>query len=159
DLQPGFAALDNSTQALTVVQWNRLGNGAPDFVFPVADPFQYAGNNVIDASQLYAGIPNGQLPPIGLAIYRGPGNAPIPGSQAGDQIAGGSGNNTLLGERGPNQIYGADGFNVNLITRALQVVTANASTNPDRDPLAAGNNLIYGNVPGDNTTTDSFGDY
>jgi hypothetical protein len=157
DLQPGFAAL--ASGAHTIVQWNWLGNGAPDFVFPVANPFQYAGNNVINASQLYAGIPNGQLPPIGLTVYGGPGNDIILGSQAGDQIAGGSGNNTILGERGANDIYGADGFNVNLITRQLQIVTTNSSTYPDRDPLQAGNNLIYGNIPGDYTTTDVYGDY
>jgi hypothetical protein len=157
NIGPGFAALGSGSY--TVVQWNRLGNGAPDFVFPVANPYQYAGNNVIDASQLYADIPDGQLPPIGLTIYGGPGNDTIIGSQAGDQIAGGSGNNVIQGGRGANDIYGADGFNVNLITRALQIVTTNSSSNPDHDPLKAGNNLIYGQGPGQYTKTDPYGDY
>jgi hypothetical protein len=156
DLKPGFAALLSGTH--TIVQWNRLGNGSPDFIFPVANPFLYAGNNYIDASQLYANIPNGQLPPIGVTIYGGPGNNTILGSQAGDLIAGGGGNNTIFGDRGPNQIYGADGFNVNPITRDLQVVTTNASIYPDRDLLKAGNNLIYGDHPGAKQT-DSYGDY
>ena len=34
---------------------NEVGNASPDFIFPVADAFRYAGNNVIDASADFGG--------------------------------------------------------------------------------------------------------
>ena len=126
---------------------NQLGNGTPDFVFPVADPFRYAGNNVIDASADFANVPDSQLPSVGIIAYGGPGNDTIIGSQASDFLAGGSGNNTIWGERGNNQIYGNDGINVNVITRALTFPTENASSYPNADPLIAGANLLYGDSP------------
>ncbi len=70
-----------------------IGNGTPDFIFPVADPFRYAGNDYIDATALFAAVPNGQVPSVGVTLYGGAGNDTIVGSQANDFIAGGSGNN------------------------------------------------------------------
>ena len=55
-------------------------------------------------------------------------------------------------------IFGANGVNTNVITRAVSFPTVNTSTYEDADPLVAGNNLIYGDVP-NATTTDRFGDY
>src|SRR5262249_53370536 len=50
-----------------------LGNGTPHYFMPVGIPFQYAGNDVIDASALFANTPKSQLPTVGLTIYGGPG--------------------------------------------------------------------------------------
>jgi len=154
----------------------QLGNGTPDFILPVADTFKYAGNNFIDASADFpiaqlsstsvpnAGVPEGQVPSVGLVLYGGPGNNTIYGSQASDFIAGGSGNTTVYGERGQNQILGSDGVNVNVISRAITFPTANTSVFPNADPLLCGpaacNNLIYGNTPGaGEVVTDRFADY
>jgi hypothetical protein len=109
----------------------QLGNGTPDFIFPVANTFKYAGNNVLDASQDFpivplsttsvpnAGVPEGQVPSVGVILYGGPGNNTIYGSQAPDFIAGGSGNTTIWGGRGDNQLLGSDGVNVDVITRGI----------------------------------------
>jgi Ca2+-binding RTX toxin-like protein len=164
-----------------------LGNGSTDFIFPVADPFNYAGNNVINASADFANVPEGQLPSVGLVIYGGPGNSTIYGSQASDYIAGGSGNNTIYGGRGDNQLLGNDGLNVDVITRAISFPTVNGSSYPNADPLTCApsscNDVIYGDgsgtgiapsvqptdiygspIYGDGPTageltTDQFGDY
>src|SRR5712692_8730116 len=157
----------------------QLGNGTPDFIFPVADPFKFAGNNVLDASADFpnaslpsgsvpnVGVPEGQVPSVGVILYGGPGNNTIYGSQAPDFIAGGSGNTTVYGERGDNQILGSDGINVDIITRTLSFPTANTSVYPNADVLLCGqtptptcNNLIYGNTPGaGEVVTDRFADY
>ena len=146
----------------------QLGNGSPDFIFPVADPFVHNGNNFINASADFATVPEGQVPSVGLILYGGPGNNTIYGSQAPDYIAGGSGNATIYGERGDNQILGNDGINVDVITRAVSFPTVNVSTFPDADPLLCSqspaphcNNLVFGDTPGTagETTTDRFGDY
>src|SRR5260370_7558956 len=46
----------------------QLGNGTPDFIFPVADPFRFFGNNVIDASADFpiAPLPAGTTPTVGV---------------------------------------------------------------------------------------------
>src|SRR5262249_8062789 len=122
DLQPAFLSLSGgttSTLTRTVVERNRLGQGADFFVFPLAQEYTYAGNDVIDAHNLFAGVPGGQLPTAGFIAYGGLGDDTIIGSQAGDQLAGGSGNDTILGQRGIDHIYGDNGFNVDVITRVL----------------------------------------
>ena len=117
---------------------NRVGNSAPFFVFPLANPYLYSGNDVIDAHLLdWTDSPAttstaGSLRPIGVTIFGGPGNDTIIGSQTGDQLAGGSGDDTILGQRGEDIIYGDSGFNVNLITRELSVATL--GNGPDRLP-------------------------
>jgi hypothetical protein len=120
---------------------NVIGNASPDFIFPVANSFRYAGNNVIDASADFANVPEDQVPSVGLILYAGPGNDTVPthntiyGSQAPDFIAGGSGNTTIYGERGDNQLLGNDGLNVDVITRAISFPVANTSIYPNADPL------------------------
>src|SRR5581483_3695629 len=91
-----------------------LGNGTPNFFLPVGNPFRYAGNDVIDASALFAGVPAGQLPSVGFTAYGGRGDDTIFGSQAGDHLAGGSGDDVIFGGGGIDQVYGDDGVNVNL---------------------------------------------
>ena len=63
--------------------------GVPDederFVFPLADPFDFAGHDVIDASANAAHI----------TAYGGAGDDTIVGSQAGDFLAGGSGDDLI----------------------------------------------------------------
>jgi len=135
-----------------------IGNGTPDYIFPVADTFRYAGNDVIDASALFAAVPNGQVPSVGVTLYGGAGNDTILGSQANDFIAGGSGNNVIEGERGQNQLFGSDGLNVQIISRTVSFPTVNASVYQDADHLLAGNNLMYGDTPG-SIRTDRFGDF
>src|SRR6185436_922351 len=85
DLSAVWATLVNG--AHNIVQRNRLGMNSDFFVFPLANPYLRAGNDVIDASALFAGIPAGQLPTVGLTVYGGIGNDRIIGSQAGDHLA------------------------------------------------------------------------
>ena len=140
---------------------NRVGNSAPFFVFPLANPFQYSGNDVIDAHLLdWSDAPAttsiaGSLRPIGVTIYGGAGDDTIIGSQTGDQLAGGSGNDTILGQRGQDIIYGDSGFNVDLITRLLTVAVTGtgpagypAAQFKNKDGLTAGKDLLYGEGPG-----------
>jgi Ca2+-binding RTX toxin-like protein len=163
DLQPAFLALlgDNDSVSLqrTVVERNRLGMAPDFFVFPLANQYTFDGNDVLDAHLLFANIPEGQLPAVGLTAYGGKGNDTIIGSSAGDHLAGGSGNDTIIGGRGVDHIYGDSGINVDVITRVLTVAQAAGNSHAfNLDGLTAGNDLIYGDAPG-STLTDAFGDY
>ena len=126
--------------------------GVPDederFVFGLASPFDHPGNDVIDARTLFATIPGGSLPTVGITAYGGAGNDTIYGSQAGDFLAGGSGDDTIVGGRGADQIYGDSGVNVDLILRELSIPTANASTARNADALAAGRDVLFGDGAG-----------
>ena len=142
---------------------NRVGNSAPFFVFPLANPYLYSGNDVIDAHLLDCDRrATDALRPIGVTIYGGPGNDLIIGSQTGDQLAGGSGDDTILGQRGQDIIYGDSGFNVDLITRAADASPSSAPARPatrrrsssNKDDLAAGNDLLYGEGPGSAPSAD-----
>src|SRR4030042_1773478 len=93
-------------------------NEDDEWVFPLADPYTYAGNDVIDASALFASVDSDDLPSVGLTIYGGAGDDMIIGSQAGDHQAGGSGDDIIYGQRGGDHIYGDSGVNVNILTRA-----------------------------------------
>jgi Ca2+-binding RTX toxin-like protein len=163
DLQPAFLALLNGNSSLTlqrtIVERNRLGQNADFFVFPLANQYTFDGNDVLDAHSLFASIPNGLLPAVGLTLYGGRGDDLIIGSAAGDHLAGGSGNDMIMGERGVDHIYGDSGINVDVITRVLTIAeTAGYSGASNLDPLFAGNDLIYGDAPG-STATDVYGDY
>ncbi|MFL5860054.1 MAG: hypothetical protein ACJ780_04640, partial [Solirubrobacteraceae bacterium] len=130
-----------------------VGNN-PNFVFPLAQPFQYSGNDVIDASALFAGLTtdatkaNNGLPTVGMTVYGGAGNDTILGSQTGDIVAGGSGNDTINGLRGNDLIYGDNGLNVDVLSRVISVVAVNGSALPNADNLFAGHDLIQGDGPG-----------
>jgi Ca2+-binding RTX toxin-like protein len=83
------------------------------WVFPLGNPFDHAGNDVIDASRLFAGVACTDaactnLPSVGVTIYGGAGNDTIIGSQAGDHLAGGSGDDLILGQRGNAPVEGVD---------------------------------------------------
>src|SRR5262249_54070877 len=67
---------------------NRVGGSAPFFVFPLANPYQYSGNDILDAHLLDLIDSTSALRPIGVTMYGGPGNDMIIGSQTGDQLAG-----------------------------------------------------------------------
>ena len=95
--------------------------------FPLADAFDLTGNDVVDASALFAGAPAGALPAIGLVIYGGPGDDVLIGSQAGDVIAGGSGDDLLIGGRGADLVYGDSGVEVDVLS-ALPVVFSGSIT-------------------------------
>jgi hypothetical protein len=136
------------TSSHSIAVANRVGNGAPFFVFALADPFQYFGNDVIDAHLAFSKADPTNLPSIGITAYGGPGNDTIIGTQTGDILAGGSGNDTIMGGRGQNQILGDDGINVDPITRQLSIVTINSSSFPNHDSLLAGQDLLYGDMPG-----------
>ena len=145
-------------------------NEDDEFVFPLANPYTYAGNDVIDASALFAGVDAADLPSVGFTAYGGAGDDLIIGSQAGDHLAGGSGDDTILGERGVDHIYGDSGVNVNILTRGLTIDTVDTSPKPTidlakisfinngttiepypspvRDDLTAGRDLIYGDGEG-----------
>ena len=163
NLKPAVLALLNgsASQVLTrtIVERNRLGQNADFFVFPLANQYTFNGNDVLDAHNLFATIPYGQLPAVGVTMYGGGGDDTIIGSAAGDHLAGGSGNDTIIGGRGADHIYGDSGINVDVITRVLTVAqTAGQSGATDLDKLTAGNDLIYGDARG-STATDVFGDY
>ncbi|MBK5565794.1 hypothetical protein [Ensifer sp. SSB1] len=138
-------------------------NEDDEWVFPLANPYKLAGNDVIDASALFAGVAGGALPSVGLTIYGGAGNDTIYGSQAGDHLAGGSGDDLIIGNRGVDHIYGDSGVNVNIFTRQLFIDTVDnsplPSANPNtdtngttikpvkssvRDLMEAGRDLIFG---------------
>ncbi|MBK8460093.1 MAG: hypothetical protein IPL43_07805 [Micropruina sp.] len=117
-------------------------NEDDEWVFGLADPYDYAGHDVIDASGLFATFPctvsSCLLPTIGFTAYGGAGNDLIIGSQAGDHLAGGSGDDTIIGQRGVDHIYGDSGFNVNILNRGLTVANVNSSPWPTLDPDALG---------------------
>jgi Ca2+-binding RTX toxin-like protein len=104
--------------------------------------FPNPGDDFIDASEAT----------LLIAIYGGPGNDTIYGSQAGDHIAGGSGNDTIYGQGGGDHIYGDSGFNIDmserlsLSTEILTVVTApEVDDNLETfDDLSAGADEIHG---------------
>jgi Ca2+-binding RTX toxin-like protein len=151
-------------------------NEDDEWVFPVANPYRYAGHDIIDAGALFASTPGNALPSIGLTIYGGAGNDLIIGSQASDHLAGGSGDDTILGQRGADHIYGDSGVNVDILTRTLTIVTSDASPGPTlggphirfinngttiqpypspvRDLLVAGRDTLYGEGAG--TKTDGL---
>src|SRR5262249_32751488 len=152
NLQPAFLALLNGSPSLTlqrtIVERNRLGQNADFFVFPLANQYTFDGNDVLDAHSLFATIPNGLLPAVGLTMYGGRGDDVLIGSTAGDHLAGGSGNDLIIGGRGADHVYGDSGINVDVITRVLTVAqTAGNSGASNLDPLFAGNDLIYGDAP------------
>jgi Ca2+-binding RTX toxin-like protein len=80
-----------------------LGNGTPSFFFPVASPYAFAGNDVIDGSA-HPGAAAGALRNAGIVAYGGAGDDTIIGTQGGDHLAGGSGNDTIRGQRGVDLI-------------------------------------------------------
>src|SRR5438093_7273979 len=120
-LFPAVAGASAVPGTFDVKVLNRVGNSASFFVFPLANPYQYSGNDVIEAHLLDRTDPTNALRPIGLTVYGGPGNDLIIGSETGDQLAGGSGDDTIMGQRGQDHIYGDSGFNLDLITRLLTV--------------------------------------
>ena len=91
-------------------------NEDDEWMFALGNPFRLAGNDVIDASALFADLACNatctNLPTVGITAYGGAGNDTIIGSQTGDYLAGGSGDDTILGLRGIDQIYGDSGVNV-----------------------------------------------
>ena len=105
-------------------------NEDDEWVFPLANPYTYAGNDVIDASALFASLADNELPSVGFVAYGGERNDLIIGSQAGDFLAGGSGDDEILGLRGADQIYGDSGVNVDILTRTLTISTSNTSPAP-----------------------------
>ena len=110
---PGRGRRRQRPQPLDVRVLNRVGNSAPFFVFPLANPYLYSGNDVDRRAPARLGRRRpSALRPIGLTIYGGPGDDTIVGSQTGDQLAGGSGNDTIMGQRGQDLISGDAGFNV-----------------------------------------------
>ena len=143
-------------------------NEDDEWVFPLADPFDYFGNDVIDARNLI-GATGVVLWSVGITAYGGPGNDTIYGSQTGDHLAGGSGDDVIHGERGADHIYGDSGVNIDILTRRLTITTSNAaplptidrstvrfvnngttiepSPSPVLDTLEAGRDLIYGEGP------------
>ena len=68
---------------------------------PRANPFDYAGNDVLDAgaAKPATGSTLG-ADALGIVIYGGAGNDTIVGTQLGDVLAGGSGDDTISGSRG-----------------------------------------------------------
>ncbi|MBL8480623.1 MAG: hypothetical protein JNJ60_00385, partial [Rhodocyclaceae bacterium] len=105
-----------------------------EFVFPLANPYDYAGHDIIDARNLFAGVSINNLPSVGFTAYGGMGNDLIYGSQAGDHLAGGSGEDEIHGQGGSDHIYGDSGVNVNILTRALTIPTIDASPAPSINP-------------------------
>ena len=118
---------------------------------PRANPFDLAGDDLIDASAdtPATGTLGGDA--LGIVIYGGAGDDTIYGTQIGDVLAGGSGNDTIRGQSGDDRIYGDSGVNVDVVTRILSVPTtdavrpANDNLASNRDNLVAGRDRINGN--------------
>ncbi|GAB3043216.1 hypothetical protein GCM10027052_26710 [Parafrigoribacterium mesophilum] len=162
-------------------------NEDDEWVLGLAHPYDHAGNDIIDASGLFAHRAANDLPTVGFTAYGGLGDDLIIGSQAGDHLAGGSGDDEIRGLRGVDHIYGDSGINVDVFTRALDIavidrspapsVTGGGSLNngttiapypsPVRDTLLdAGRDLLFGDGPGTLTGGDQsayddviFGDH
>ena len=89
-------------------------NEDDEWVFPLANPYAYAGNDVIDAQRpvrrrhVHPGVA-ATCRSVGFTAYGGAGNDLIIGSQAGDHLAGGSGDDEIRGLRGVDHIYGDSG--------------------------------------------------
>ncbi len=126
-------------------------NEDDEWLMPVADPYDFAGNDIIDASGLFSWITcvagNCLLPTVGFTAYGGEGNDLIIGSQAGDHLAGGSGDDTILGLRGADHIYGDGGVNVDIFTRGLTIEYVNRSPAPSLDPRPIPDTFVEGNDP------------
>jgi Ca2+-binding RTX toxin-like protein len=126
-------------------------NEDDEWIFPVADPFDFAGNDVVDASGLFAWITCdatcSNLPTVGFTAYGGAGDDLIVGSQAGDHLAGGSGDDTILGLRGVDHVYGDGGVNVDILTRGLTIPFANATPAPTLDPRNPGGDQTIAPAP------------
>ena len=127
---------------------DQAGTADDAWRFPLANPFDFSGNDVIDAGALDAADMIGATT-IGVTIYGGAGDDQILGSQVADHLAGGSGDDTIGGEQGDDHIYGDSGLNVDPITRTLMVVTNDlgvvVAAAPPRDTLLAGKDTINGN--------------
>src|SRR5439155_19638055 len=83
---PHFPVAPGASQTIAsenVTVLNRVGNSAPFFVFPLANPYQLSGNDVIDAHLLDWSDDPAALRPIGVTIYGGSGDDLIIGSQTG----------------------------------------------------------------------------
>ncbi|MEO6494544.1 MAG: hypothetical protein ABIP99_17070 [Ilumatobacteraceae bacterium] len=105
-------------------------NEDDEWMLGLANPYLYAGNDIIDASGLFKNRAANNLPTVGFTAYGGLGDDLIIGSQAGDHLAGGSGNDEIRGLRGADHIYGDSGITVNLFTRALDIAVADRSPRP-----------------------------
>ena len=116
-------------------------NEDDEWVFPLANPYDFDGNDVIDASNLFADVscvPGAcALPTVGFTAYGGGGDDLIIGSQTGDHLAGGSGDDEILGLRGVDHIYGDSGVNVDVLTRGLTVSTMNCQPARRRSTAAS----------------------
>ena len=129
----------------------------PDMFYrlPRANPFDHAGNDVIDASADTPAMGALGGDALGIIIYGGGGDDTITGTQLGDVLAGGSGNDTISGQGGDDQIYGDSGVNIDVISRVLSVPTTDAARpgndNPtsNRDGLVAGKDTIFGDSGND----------
>ena len=150
----GDTSQDGSFYNSTTAELTDYLNGVSTIV-PLAREFTNPGNDTIDAS----------ASSDFLTIYGGAGNDTIRGSTTGDHIAGGSGADTIHGEGGDDHIYGDAGFNLDLTQRleqatlaesqVLLVVNNDTATEPTRDGLAPGNDIIMGDAGSDII----FGDY
>ena len=122
-----------------------LGNGTPRFVFPVATAYRLHGNDVVDASGLYAAAHASQVPEFGLTIYGGAGDDTIRGSRARDLLFGGGGIDAITGaDVATGDVSDVNaGVNVDVVTRALAFATWNRSHWPTADPLRE----VHGLVP------------
>jgi hypothetical protein len=109
-----------------------VGDGGTDFVYPVADPFRYQGNNYIDASAYFASTANAQLPGYGITIYGGGGASTIVDSpKAADLIAVSNSSTTVVGRNLSTRVVNPGGLNVSPITGVLAMPALNTSTYPD----------------------------
>jgi hypothetical protein len=122
-------------------------NEDADWIMPLANLYQRAGNDVIVASELFDELDAGALPTVGITAYGGMGTDIILGSQAGDHLAGGSGTDGILGLRGNDHIYGDSGVNVDFATRALRITTVDASPAPSLDPATDTNGTFMAPAP------------
>ena len=129
-------------------------NEDDEWVFALGNPFRYAGNDVIDASALFAGLacnatcsnlPRSASPPTAApattrssAARRATTSPAAPATTRSSACA------------ASTTIYGDSGVNVDILTRALTIPTANAGfTSANVDPLLTpGRDTLYGEGAG-----------
>ena len=107
--------------------------------------FNNPGDDIINAS----GMPENNDDFTGVAVYGGPGNDTITGSQDDDQLAGGTGIDWIYGQQGNDHIYGDSSFNVNLALFAQdQNAAFDATTSEGLAAINAMFTVPVGALPG-----------
>ncbi|MDN3722364.1 hypothetical protein QW131_31950 [Roseibium salinum] len=118
-------------------------SGEAVFAWPLANPFRFEGNDIIDASALFAAPELAGSSDAGVSIHGGGGNDVILGTQIGDHLTGGSGDDRIIAGDGPDHVYGDSGLDIDPVTRLLSIPTS-AIAGSDEIDGDGGADIIFG---------------